>query len=401
MEGTEDQTDSLAVCAPRPFGHGRPVAGRTAGNGMYCRGPCLQHAPPDRTGQRGHPVSAKTTSTIEPDQVVPVLLDAFDERGCLPLRDLHARQFGELFFKLGQGPVLSLAVGHGLHLETVFDEAFDCLVEAFQQLAARQDLALLADVAQQVCEAAPGAVDAVPARIFRFANMRQSAINRLIDIKKRHPIRFLGYPLHPDGYRILVEAEHPGRISKALRSFHLGTTHDSCSRKDRDGPVWRQRGTAVTLVRNGPRALRCALDMDFVMMRGDDEDLFHPLLWKHSGHLELSEVRKRYRITDRDAIRRRFMDTPWPAFREWCITASTDRWNSNEFGPEPWWRTAPVVGSQRLCESIADTSPTSWLDLKVHPPLGTVQGLEKTMCRTVNMERKRTREYIRSLVPEA
>jgi len=239
-----------------------------------------------------------------------------------------------------------------------------------------------------------------PARIFRFANMRQLAVNRLVDIKKRYPIRFLDYLLHPDGYRLLVEAEHPGQISKALQSFHLGTTHDYCSRKDWDGPVWRQRGTAITLVQNGPHALRCALDMDFEMMCDDDEDLFHPLLWKHSGHLELSEVRKRYRVTDRDAIGRRFMDTPWPTFREWYITASTDRWNSGEFGGEHWWRTALVVGSQELCETIADTLPSSWLDLKVYPALKTVQGLKDTMCWTVNMGRKRTKEYIRSLVPE-
>ncbi|MBT5612994.1 MAG: hypothetical protein HOJ57_44075, partial [Lentisphaerae bacterium] len=61
---------------------------------------------------------------------------------------------------------------------------------------------------------------------------------------------------------------------------------------------------------------------------------------------------------------------------------------------------ALVVGSQELCETIADTLPTSWLDLKVHPALKTVQGLEDTMCWTVKMGRKRTKEYIRSLVPQ-
>ncbi len=237
-----------------------------------------------------------------------------------------------------------------------------------------------------------------PARIFRFANMRKSAENRLRELKDRFPICVLDYLLYPDGYRLLVEAEHPGHISEALKSFHLGTSYDYCSRKDWDGPVWRQRGTTITLVQKGPHALRCALDMDFEMMTSGDSDLFHPLLWKHSGHLELCEVRKRYRIIDHSAVRRCFMDSSWYTFREWYITASNDRWNSGEFGPEPWWRTALVVGSRDLCETIADTQPVSWLDLKVYPALKTVEGLEKTMCWTVNMSRRRTYGYVRSLV---
>ena len=205
-----------------------------------------------------------------------------------------------------------------------------------------------------------------PARIFRFAYMRKSAENRLRELKDRHPIRFLDYLLHPDGYRLLVEADHPGQISKALQSFHLGTTHDYHRRKDWDGPVWRQRA-GIALVQKGPHALRCALDMDFEMVRTGDPDLFHPLLRKHSGHLELSGVRKRYRIIDRNAIGRCLMDSSWDMFREWYITASTHRWNSGEFGPEPWWRTALVVGSRDLCETIADTQPVSWLKLKLIP----------------------------------
>jgi len=238
-----------------------------------------------------------------------------------------------------------------------------------------------------------------PARIFRFAYMRNSAENRLREIKNRYPIRFLDYLLYPDGYRFLIEAEHPGDISDALKSFHLGTNHDFRNRKDWDGPVWRQRGTTITLVKKGPHALRCALDMDFEMVRTGDPDLFHPLLWKHSGHLELSGVVKRYRIIDRDAIGRCLMDTSWDTFREWYLMASNSRWNSGEFGPEQWWQSALVVGSRDLCETIADTLPESWPELRVYPALKTVAGLEKTMCWTVNMSRKRTYEYVCSLVP--
>ena len=240
-----------------------------------------------------------------------------------------------------------------------------------------------------------------PARIFRFVYMRKKALKRLRKVVRHYPVCILDYLLHPDGYRLLVEAEHPGRITEALKPFHLGAGYDYRSRKKWQGPVWRQRGPVITLVQKGPHALRCALDMDFQMVRTGDPDLFHPLLWDHSGHLELAGVRKRYRVIDRAAVSRCLMDTGWEQFREWYITAATARWNSGEIAEEPWWENTLAVGSQQLCESVADTLPLSWLKLKVYPALRTVPGLERTMCWTVGMSRKKSYEYIRSLIPDA
>ncbi len=64
-----------------------------------------------------------------------ILLQEPTWRGRSTHSTIHVRSCRKTRFKLGQDPVLSLAVGHGLHLETVFDEALDCLVEAFRQLA--------------------------------------------------------------------------------------------------------------------------------------------------------------------------------------------------------------------------------------------------------------------------
>ena len=125
----------------------------------------------------------------------------------------------------------------------------------------------------------------------------------------------------------------------------------------------------------------------------------HPLLWDHSGHLELCEVRKRNRLTSRDAIRRCLMDAPWDTFREWYIGASNTRWNSGEVRPEPWWEKSLVVGSRKLCETIAGSMPESWYNLKVYPPLMSVDGLRDQMAWTVQMSRKRRQQYIQRLIP--
>ncbi|MFA7174125.1 MAG: hypothetical protein WC340_12090 [Kiritimatiellia bacterium] len=78
-------------------------------------------------------------------------------------------------------------------------------------------------------------------------------------------------------------------------------------------------------------------------------------VWKQSGHLELCEVRKRYRIIDRKALRLWFMDVPWIDFREWYLQASNAKWNNREYAEEKWWEDALVVGEQKFCEQVADS----------------------------------------------
>lgn len=238
------------------------------------------------------------------------------------------------------------------------------------------------------------------ARVFRFANMRSLAAKRLRELKDRFDISVLNYVPHPDGYRLLVEAKHPGKITEALRSFHVGTTADYRAGRNWEGPVWRRRGASLTLVRKGPQALRCSLDMDFQMVRSGDPDLLHPLLWKHTGHEELTGIRKRYRITDREAVRRCMMDVPWEQFREWYITAATAIWTSGADTIEPWWENALVVADRQLCETVAENLPRSRLKLEIQPGLAIVPDLRNTLCWTVTTTRKRTQQYIRSLTPK-
>ena len=137
-------------------------------------------------------------------------------------------------------------------------------------------------------------------------------------------------------------------------------------RKGWEGSVWKGKFN-VTLVQSRAQALRCSLDMDFAMLREQPDDIFHPLLWKHSGHMELCEVRKRYRIIDRKALRRWFMDVPWPEFREWYIQASNAKWNSREYAEEDWWEKALIVGERAFCERVADSIPESRRALCAYP----------------------------------
>ena len=235
-----------------------------------------------------------------------------------------------------------------------------------------------------------------PIQIFRFANMRDQAMRRLREMKQKHPVRVLDFLLYPTGFRMLLAAKHPGQISDAMRFFSGMTARDWQQRKKKEGAVWR-RGYNVTLVEKGPQAIRCALDMDFAMARSGDPDFFHPLLWKHSGHHDLTGVRKRYRGVDLKAVDEHLTDMPREQFRDWYIEACNRKFDFGEYAAEPWWEQALVAGSRELCEKIADTLPSSWFSLCVYPPPQTVPDMKDAFSYTVITSNKRKREYILSL----
>ena len=114
-----------------------------------------------------------------------------------------------------------------------------------------------------------------------------------------------------------------------------------------------------------------------------------PALKEHVG------IRKRYRLTNWSAIQHSLMDISWEEFREWYIGASNALWNSGEARPEPWWENSLVVGSQELCEAIAETMPESRYKLNVYPSLRSVAGLQDQMAWTVETARKRKQQQIR------
>lgn len=234
-----------------------------------------------------------------------------------------------------------------------------------------------------------------PVQIFRFANMRDRAMKRLLQMKDKYPVRILDFLLHPDGFRMLLDAKHPGQISEAMRFFSGVTSQEYRQRKQHDGPVWRSRYN-ITLVEKGAQALRCALNMDFAMTRTGDPYLFHPLLWKHSGHLDLTGVRKRYRCVDFKAVNRCFADMPKNEFHEWYINATNHKFDFGEYAAEKWWEEALAVGSKETCEKIADTMSRKWFRLCAYPAPGTVPGLENAISYTIITAKKRKREYILS-----
>lgn len=218
-------------------------------------------------------------------------------------------------------------------------------------------------------------------------------MQRLRELKDKYPVKVLNFLVSTDGYRLLLAASEPADLSAPIGFLNGTTAQEYCVRKGWEGSVWKGKFN-VTLVQSRTQALRCSLDMDFTMLREQADDVFHPLLWKHSGHLELCEVRRRYRIIDRKALRLWFMDEPWLDFREWYLQASNAKWNSREYAKEKWWEDALIVGEQGFCEQVAGSIPESRRSLCAYPALTTVQGLEDQHSWTIITSRSYKRNYI-------
>ena len=235
-------------------------------------------------------------------------------------------------------------------------------------------------------------------QIFKFSKARDHALGCLRQIQQKRDVKILNYQIMPEGYRLLLATSEPSKVSKALQLFHAATNKNFSAGKRREGAVWKGSGN-ITLVQKGPQAIRCSLDMDFAMLQDSNKKVYHPLLWKHSGHLELAEVRKRYRIIDRDALKEWFLNVPWQRFQEWYLVAANLKWDNGDYTPEKWWDDAFLVGEKELCEHVADTLPESWRSLKAYPPLTSIPELLNSFAWTLNVARSQKRSILYSYAP--
>ena len=236
------------------------------------------------------------------------------------------------------------------------------------------------------------------AKVLRFAHGRNRFRQRLREMANKYPVQVLNYLVGTQGYRLLLAAPDPATLPACLAFLNSTTAQEYCARKGWEGAVWKGKCN-VTLVQSRAQALRCALDMDFAMLREQPADLFHPLLWEHSGHQELTGVRRRNRVIDRQALRRWLMDVPWLEFREWHIQASNGKGNSQEYAEEDWWANALIVGEKAVCERVADSIPESRRSLCVYPALTAVPTLENQFAWSVITARSYKRTYILSSTP--
>ena len=133
-------------------------------------------------------------------------------------------------------------------------------------------------------------------KLLHFQNGRNQCRKRLWEAAKKCKASVLNYHISPESLQVLASG-NSDRISELIKNVAANTAGDHKRSHNIEGPFWRKRFKA-TLVQNGIHLLRCNIAMDMTMVL--KEKCLHPGEWQFSGHREITEIRKRYKIINCD-----------------------------------------------------------------------------------------------------
>jgi putative transposase len=209
-------------------------------------------------------------------------------------------------------------------------------------------------------------------KLLRFQNGREQCGKRLREASEKFKASILNYHISPDALQLLVSGNST-KISNLVKSVAANTAADYRRSHNIEGPFWRKRFKA-TLVQNGVHLLRCNLTMDMTMVLR--EKCLYPGEWSLSGHREITEVRKRYRIINCDKAAKLSGFESWSSMKTWYVEHMNAIPAITIFSPDDLIA-AVAVGDLEHIESIALCFPKRRREIKllVSDEFGTTYGL--------------------------
>jgi putative transposase len=185
--------------------------------------------------------------------------------------------------------------------------------------------------------------------LFKFEIDRQNYLHRLRETVRRWPVDVLNYIVTSNHIHLLLWSSHARHVSEAMHFLQGTVAGDYNRRKQHEGSVWRGR-YHPTLVETGRHLSRCLFYIDMNMVRAGVCQ--HPVEWKASGYHELSGLRRRNLIINRDRL---FdcLDIEAGRFQTWYMQTVNAEAALKSWSPEPYWAHAVAVGSR------ASTTPAS------------------------------------------
>src|SRR6056297_3313662 len=146
--------------------------------------------------------------------------------------------------------------------------------------------------------------------LLKFAKDRATWIRWLFEAKKRYGLQVLNYTVTSNHIHLLVHGhEDKDVIPKSLQLIAGRTAQEYNQRKKRKGAFWADRYHA-TAVDVDEHLVRCLAYKDLNMVRAKVVKLKHPKEWSHGGYPEIIKPQQRYRIVDRDLLKRLLVNFP-------------------------------------------------------------------------------------------
>ncbi len=174
---------------------------------------------------------------------------------------------------------------------------------------------------------------------------------RLVEAAGKFPaIRVLDYVITSNHVHLLMYVPRMCDLSAFMKWLQGTAAGDINRRQKREGAFWKGRFHA-TLVETGSHLSRCLFYLDMNMVRA--KVVRHPGEWPFGGARELLDLRKRYRVIDREWLLKLLAVLDISEFRQWyCRTLDELCQKPGPPSRESFWSTSLAVGSRQWIEAL-------------------------------------------------
>jgi len=188
--------------------------------------------------------------------------------------------------------------------------------------------------------------------LFKFGKDRDVYRSILRDRLHRYPVACLGYCITSNHTHLLLKVE--GIAEEVLGRFMQTLEGDFAQwyniRKKRKGAFWSDRYHAV-MIDSGEYLWRCLRYIDLNMVRAGV--VSSPAEWAWCGYQELSGLRSRYRVIDREALADALAPgRAWPQIAEMYVATVQEVLHAERLVRESCWTESLAVGGERFVQRI-------------------------------------------------
>jgi putative transposase len=226
------------------------------------------------------------------------------------------------------------------------------------------------------------------ANALRFVKYRKWYVRKLQLTAQNHRVSIINYLVSTDGVYLICVAENPKIISALMQVLQSSASKEFASKRGGERAMWKGRFN-TTFVYGDIWIRQCMLLLDLHMAATGQ--IIHPAEWEHCGWLELTGIKKRYRIiSTRHALEAWGHQESYEKFRARYISAVELCCMNNHFGCLETWTDALAVGSSEWIKYVSESTP-NFKSIDSFPSSASPlkDGNDKTTALTISKKRRR------------
>ena len=187
--------------------------------------------------------------------------------------------------------------------------------------------------------------------LFRFARDRTEYRKRLRECVRQFGVSMLTYCITSNHTHLLVRAQDSTTVSAVMQKLEGEFAEYYNIRKRRSGAFWGGR-YHCTMIDGGQHLRNCMRYIDLNMVRAGVVE--HPAEWPWCGFPELTGLRRRYRLLDREQVLMLYGGRDPADFASKYGSAIAERLRRGALQRQPMWTESIAVGSESFVRQIEE-----------------------------------------------